>query len=55
MIINDFTGLWQVHHQSSTNIFKKPNQITLLSTEGDLIHCVIASQTKCSEPVNLNL
>ena len=45
MILIDFTGLCQGHRHSFTNIFKKTNQITLLSTEGNLIHCVITSQT----------
>ena len=33
-------------------VIKKPNQIALLST-GDPIHCVVTSQTKYSEPLNL--
>ena len=33
-------------------VIKKPNQITLLSA-GDPIHCVVTSQTKYSEPLNL--
>ena len=31
-------------------VIKKTNQIALLSTKGDPIHCVITSQTKYSEP-----
>ena len=34
-------------------MIKKPNQITPLCTKGDPIHCVITSQTKYSEPLNL--
>ena len=36
-------------------VIKKPNQIALLYTEGDPIHCVTTSQTKYSEPLNLVL
>ena len=36
-------------------VIKTPNQIALLSTEGDPIHCVFTSQTKYSEPLNLVL
>ena len=39
---------WKIRDQ-------KPNQIALLSTEDDPIHCVIKSQTKYSEPLNLVL
>ena len=36
-------------------MIKKHYQIALLCTEGDPFHCVIASQTKYSKPLNLAL